>query len=163
MKPRKSWREKLVNSKDLPKVIDIPERMETKWGPGTLVIPAPTEVDELMRQVPRGRVTTINDIRGVLARKHGATMACPMTTGIFAWIAANAAEETAAVRARARITPYWRTLKSDGVLNQKYPGGIDRQKERLEAEGHVVVKKGKQYRVTELEKKGFDFKQKPAR
>jgi len=63
MKPRKSWREKLADSKDLPRVEVIPDRMKAKWGEGTLVIPAPTEVDELMRRVPKGRVTTINAIR----------------------------------------------------------------------------------------------------
>ena len=157
MKPRKSWREKLDNSKALPKVVVMPERMKPKWGQGTLVIPAPREVDELMRKVPRGRVTTINHMRSVLAKKHSVTIACPMTTGIFAWIAAHAAEETAALKPKARITPYWRTLKTDGLLNEKYPGGIDRQKERLEAEGHKVVRKGKHYRVVEIEKRLFDF------
>lgn len=152
MKTRKSWREKLEDSKDLPRVLRIPDRMKAKWGRGTLVIPAPREVDEMMRLVPKRRVTTINHIRTALARKHKATIACPLTTGIFAWIAAHAAEERAASKPKARITPYWRTLKAGGVLNEKYPGGIDRQKERLEAEGVHVMKKGRRYVVSDLEK-----------
>ena len=152
MKTRKSWREKLEDSKDLPRVERIPDRMKGKWGQGSLVIPAPVEVDEMMRQVPRRKVTTINHIRTALARKHKATIACPLTTGIFAWIAAHAAEEQAVAKPKARITPYWRTLKAGGVLNEKYPGGIDRQKERLEAEGHEIMKKGKFYVVSDLEK-----------
>jgi len=67
--------------------------MSRKWGTGTVVIPAPVEVDQLMRKVPRGKLTTINEIRQALAAKHHATIGCPMTTGIFAWVAANAAEE----------------------------------------------------------------------
>lgn len=157
MKPRKSWQEKLADSKDLPRVEVIPDRMKAKWGAGTLVIPAPTEVDELMRQVPKGKVTTINDIRAALARKHNATIACPITTGIFAWIAANAADEVSALRPKARVTPYWRTLKTGGVLNEKYPGGVARQKERLKAEGHRLTKKGKRQVVADFEQSIFDF------
>jgi alkylated DNA nucleotide flippase Atl1 len=157
MKPKKSWREKLADSKDLPRVEVIPERMKTKWGEGTLVIPAPREVDELMQRVPKGKVTTINAIRVALARKHRATIACPITTGIFAWIAANAADEATALRPKARITPYWRTLKAGGVLNEKYPGGVANQEQRLIAEGHRVGKKGKHQVVTDLDQSLFDF------
>ena len=157
MKTRKSWREKLADNKDLPKVVAIPDRMESKWGAGTLVIPAPKEVDEMMRRVPKSRVTTINHIRTALAKKHSATMGCPMTTGIFAWIAANAAEEETASKPKTRVTPYWRTLKTGGLLNEKYPGGTARQKQRLEAEGHTVVRKGNHYQIADLENKLFDF------
>lgn len=157
MKARKSWREKLADSKDLPRVQDIPDRLTARWGEGTLVIPAPKEVDELMRRVPKGKVTTINHLRLALARKHRATIACPITTGIFAWIAAHAAAEEAAAKAKARITPYWRTLKAGGTLNEKYPGGVAKQKQHLKAEGHIVIKKGKHYVVTNHEKLSFDF------
>jgi len=157
MKAKKSWREKLADDKDLPKVEVIPDRMAAKWGAGTFVIPAPREVDQMMRAVPKGRVTTINQIRSALAKKHGATIGCPMTTGIFAWIAANAAEELAAARPTARITPYWRTLKTGGLLNEKYPGGTNRQKQRLKAEGHRIVKKGKHLIVASLEDNLYEF------
>src|SRR6185295_18471223 len=116
--------------------------MTKRWGTGTMVIPAPREVDEIMRHVPRGRLITINEIRAILARKHNADFGCPITTGIFAWIAAHAAEE-AALEGKSRITPYWRTLKTGGQLNEKYPGGIPQLKKRLTAEGHKIVKKGK--------------------
>jgi len=92
MKQRKTWKEKLADSKDLPKILDIPDRLRAKWGSGNFVIPAPVEVDELMRHVPKGKLTTINHVRMALAKKYDTTVACPLTTGIFAWIAANAAE-----------------------------------------------------------------------
>jgi hypothetical protein len=123
---RKSWQQKLADSKDLPRIVEINGRMSLRWGTGTCVIPAPKEVDELMRRVPRGKVTTINEIRAALARRHGATIGCPITTGIFAGIAARAAEE-AKSEGRRDITPYWRTLKSGGELNPKYPGGVEAQ------------------------------------
>jgi alkylated DNA nucleotide flippase Atl1 len=136
-KLRKSWREKLADNKGLPKVEEISGKMSTRWGTGTVVIPAPKDVDEIMRKVPKGKLITINQIREILARKYGATIGCPITTGIFAWIAAHAAEEEA-VEGKVNITPYWRTLKSDGELNPKYPGGIEAQRLRLVTEGHIV-------------------------
>jgi alkylated DNA nucleotide flippase Atl1 len=119
-----------------------------------MVIPTPLEVDALMKSVPRGQVTTINHIREALARVHGATIGCPITTGIFAWIAAHAAQEKAAAGEK-EITPYWRTLRSDGALNPKYPGGVQDQAARLKDEGHVVefFKGNKLPKVKDFEKK----------
>jgi len=95
-KPRKSWQEKLADSKGLPKVEEITDKMSKRWGTDTVVIPAPKEVDEIMRKVPKGKLITINEIRAMLAQKHGATIGCPITTGIFTWVAAHAAAEAAA-------------------------------------------------------------------
>jgi alkylated DNA nucleotide flippase Atl1 len=134
---RKSWQEKLADSKDLPRVVEINEKMSQRWGTGTCVIPAPKEVDEFMRKVPKGKVTTLNEIRVALARRHCASIGCPITTGIFAGIAARAAEEAAA-EGRKNVTPYWRTLKSGGELNPKYPGGVEAQAARLQDEGHTI-------------------------
>ena len=150
-KPRKSWREKLADDRGLPKVEKITDKMSKRWGTGTVVIPAPREVDEVMKKVPRGKLITINNIREQLAKKHGATIGCPITTGIFAWIAANAAEEESR-EGKENTTPYWRTLKTGGEINEKYPGGVDVQKKLLEKEGHKVVQKGKKYMVTNYEK-----------
>jgi alkylated DNA nucleotide flippase Atl1 len=152
-KTRKSWREKLADDKGLPQVQEITDKMSKRWGTGTVVIPAPREVDEIMRQVPKGKLTTINQIRAELAQRHGASIGCPITTGIFAWIAAHAAEEAAA-EGEQNITPYWRTLKASGELNPKYPGGINAQAERLREEGHIIEpgKDGKPKKVRDFEK-----------
>ena len=152
-KTRKTWREKLADSKDFPRVVEITGKMSTRWGTGTVVIPAPREVDEIMRSVPRGKLITINHIRERLAKRHGATIGCPITTGIFASIAARAAEEAKA-EGEKNITPYWRTLKVGGALNEKYPGGVEVQAARLRAEGHTIEpdKSGKPKRVKDFEK-----------
>jgi hypothetical protein len=81
----------------------------------------------MMKRVPKGKLTTINEIRRKLAKKYKTTTACPIVTGIFAWISANAAEEDIK-DGRKKVTPYWRTIKSDGKINEKYPGGIFLQK-----------------------------------
>jgi len=136
-KLRKSWREKLADDKDLPRVVEITDKMSKRWGTGTVVIPTPKEVDEIMQKVPKGKLITVSEIRAILAKKHGATIGCPLTTGIFANIAARAAEEAAA-EGKQDITPYWRTLKADGSLNEKYPGGVEVQAARLREEGHTI-------------------------
>jgi hypothetical protein len=142
MVKKKSWVEKLNDSKGLPRVVVITDKMSKRGGTGTVAIPAPLEVDGLMRRVPKGKLTTINEIREAVAKKHNATIGCPITTGIFAWVSANAAEELKQA-GKTDITPYWRTLKVGGILNPKYPGGVEGQKKLLEKEGHKVVQKGK--------------------
>ncbi len=151
MKRRISWRAKLADSKDLPRVEPITGKMSTRWGTGTVVIPTPIEVDEIMRRIPKGNLITVNEIRAALARKHGATIGCPITTGIFTLIAARAAGEDEA-EGKKRVTPYWRTLKAQGEVNPKYPGGAEAQRARLEAEGHKVVARGKRIFVQDYER-----------
>lgn len=137
---RKTWREKLADDKDLPKVIQLDAAAAKRWGGRTMVIPAPREVDAVIRTIRKGRTATINDLRAVLAKKHGTEAACPITTGIFSLIAAHAAMEDEAA-GKKRITPWWRVLKSDGKLNPKFPGGIEQQAKRLAVEGVTVPAK----------------------
>ena len=148
---KKSWREKLADDKDLPKVVTLNAAAAAHCGGRTMAIPAPREVDALMRRVPSGRVVTINELRAAVARQHGAAIGCPLTTGIFAWLAAHAAAEAAAAGGAA-ITPYWRTLKAKGELNPKFPGGIPALTARLAAEGHAVGQKGKRFFVRDYER-----------
>lgn len=151
MVKQKSWVEKLRDNKGLPKVAKITGKMSKRWGRGTVAIPAPLEVNEIMKRVPKGKLITINEIRQVVAKKYKATIGCPITCGIFAWISANAAKEERK-QGKKETTPYWRTLKSDGSLNEKYPGGLAGQKKILEKEGHQVIKKGKKYLVPDYQK-----------
>jgi len=151
MAAKRTFREKLADDKDLPRVERIPPGMVSRLGEGTLLIPAPSEVNALMRRVRKGRVTTINDIRAVLAARHSASTTCPIVAGILARIAAGAAGEEEADGKR-RVTPYWRTLKRDGELNPKYPGGSAEQARRLRAEGHRVVTRGKRRFVADFER-----------
>jgi alkylated DNA nucleotide flippase Atl1 len=143
---RKTWREKLADSKDLPKVVQLKPNAQKRWKGNSMAIPSPREVNDIMASVPRGKLTTINEVRKMIAQKHKADIGCPLTCGIFSWIAANAAVEAAAAGGK-NTTPYWRTLKSNGELNPKYPGGIAEQRKNLESEGFRVVRKGKKYVV----------------
>lgn len=127
-------------------------RLSRRWGEGTCVIPAPRDVDAQVRRVPSGALVTLDQIRDALARQHGTTIACPLTTGIFAWIAAHAAAD-AIEAGEPDGAPYWRTLKAGGELNPTYPGGIDGVRQHLEAEGHKVIQKGRRHFVENLDAK----------
>ena len=109
------------------------------------------DYDAVMKRIPRGRLTTVGDIRAHFARRVGADFTEPITAGIFVSIAAWASHQ----RGGADETPYWRTLKAGGELNAKYPGGVQAQRERLEAEGHTVIARGRtniRYYVKDYEK-----------
>jgi hypothetical protein len=102
---KKSWQEKLNDSKGLPKVVKLDTRQIKKWGKGTMAIPSPLEINAIMKKVPTGKIITINKIREKVAKKHKATIGCPITTGIFSWIAAHAAEESKN-QGKKNTTPY---------------------------------------------------------
>ena len=148
----KSWRERLAGFPNLPQVKPIPERMQRRQGPGTIVTPSPREVDDAMKRVPEGRLVTVFGIGQQLASEHGATIGCTVTTAIFASMVAQAADEDRRAGLQD-ITPYWRTLKANGELNLKYPGGLDELMRRLESEGHTVVQRGRRFFVEDFEKK----------
>jgi alkylated DNA nucleotide flippase Atl1 len=140
---KKTFNDHLNDSRDMPKISEITDPKEiSRYGGAKLLIAPPLAYDEIMKKVPRGKVITSDYIRSHLAKKHGADNTCPLTAGIFINIAAKASVERGVDE-----TPYWRTLKKDGELNEKYPEGIDGQKLRLEMEGHTVIQKGKRYFV----------------
>ncbi len=154
--PPKPWRERLAAYKGLPKVQPIPERMRAKHGEGTIAIPSPQEVDAAIRQLPERSLATMEQLGAHIARQHGATIGCTVTTSIFAAMVAKAADEDERGGASG-VAPYWRAVKNNGELNTKYPGGIDNLMARLEAEGHVVVQRGKRYFVENYERRLVRF------
>jgi alkylated DNA nucleotide flippase Atl1 len=150
MARKKTYREKLADHKDFPRVVEISPGMAKTWGQGTIVIPRAAEVDAIMRKVPKGKLITINQIREIVAARHGATIGCPIVVGIQARIAAGAAAEDQA-EGKKRITPYWRTLKTGGEVNPKYPDGVEGQASLLKHEGHKLRTKGKRMMVENFE------------
>ena len=146
------YRNRLHDEKDFPKIKTIPKKLHKSWGIGKFVMPSPLEVNSLMKKVSKGKLTTINQLRGILAKKYKTTTACPIVTGIFVIIAARAADEELK-EGKKRVTPYWRTIKSNGIINEKYPGGIAAQKKILKQEGHIILSKGKNYIVENYQNK----------
>ena len=144
---RKTWNEKLNDSKNMPYVAEIDCAFAAKFGPRMLLAP-PLAYNALMKQVPPGKILTVEAMRAYLARKYNADWTCFMTAGIFVNVCANAATERG-----DKEFPYWRTVKAKGELCEKFPDGIDGQKLLLEMEGHKIIKKGKRYFVENWEQK----------
>jgi len=156
---RKSWQEKLADKKGLPKILKLEERFPCynavhKMGAeagDTVVLVNPSEVVEVMKKVPKGKLITIREICMKIARKHRVKACCSLTTGIFTMTAANAAEE-ATREGKSLNIPYWRTLKANGFLNEKYPGGAETHKKLLEKEGFMITQKGRKFAVSDYKK-----------
>jgi hypothetical protein len=156
---KKTWIEKLDNNKNFPKILPFEKSFPCakaleKWGakPGdSVVLAPPLDVDNIMKNVPEGKLITIYEICCKLAKKHKVKYCCSLTTGIFINIVANATEELKK-KGENNLTPYWRTLKTDGFLNPKFPGGEEAQKNKLEKEGFIIIKKGKKFFVKDYEK-----------
>lgn len=135
----KNFNAMLHDSKDMPKIQIITDRKSIeKYGGNKMYFAPPLDYDRVMKRVPYGRVTTVGEIREYFAKQSGADFTEPITAGIFVSIAAWASHQRSGDE-----TPYWRTLKANGELNEKYPGGIESQKEKLEAEGHAIIAKGR--------------------
>ena len=153
---KKDFNAMLHDSKDMPKFQTITDQKSIeKYGGDRMYFAPPMDYDRVMRRVPRGKVLTVGKIREYFARESGADFTEPITAGIFVSIVAWASYQRSGDE-----TPYWRTLKADGELNEKYPGGAQAQKERLEAEGHTIVQRGRKnirYYVKDYEKALFDL------
>ncbi len=136
---KKDFNAMLHRPSDMPRVqIVTDEATIRKYGGERMFFAPPLAYDEVMRRVPVGRLITVGDIRAHFARKNGADFTDPITAGIFVSIAAWASSQRTSDE-----TPYWRTLKANGELNPKYPGGVEAQARRLGAEGHEIVRRGR--------------------
>lgn len=154
---QKDFNAMLRDSKDMPKfqTITDPKSIE-KYGGSRMYFAPPADYDAVMKRVPCGKLLTVGKIREHFAALNGADFTDPITAGIFVSIAAWASHQRAEDQ-----TPYWRTLKANGELNPKYPGGIEAQKEKLEAEGHTILQKGRKnlkYFVKDFEKALFTLR-----
>jgi alkylated DNA nucleotide flippase Atl1 len=136
----KTWKEKLEKQVE-PKLVEVPEKWAKRIGNGRMLVPSPILIDAVVNKIPAGKLATVNSIRKYLADEYKADITCPLTTGIFLIIAANAAEEKR-LNNEENVTPYWRVLKEGGMLNSKYPGGVQQQAKYLKQEG-FKIKKGK--------------------
>jgi hypothetical protein len=145
---RKTWAEKLADAK-----AKMPEAhtFYCDKSEQRLVVPAVNEIEGLMRRVRKGRLITMKQMTDLLRERHQVDACCPMTTGIFAWIIAHAAHDQEQA-GRKRVVPWWRTLKTGGEINPKYPGNGTVQQKKLEAEGHRVINKGEKLVVADVER-----------
>lgn len=153
---KKDFNAMLHNSKDMPKIKVIDnEDVLNRYGGRKMLLAPPIDYDKVIKRIPHGKLLTIERIRNHLAYQYDADFTCPLTAGIFTGIVAWASHQRT-----EDITPYWRVVKNKGELNPKFPGGIEAQKQKLEAEGHSIVSKGKKnlkYYVKDYEQSLFQL------
>ena len=151
---KKDFNAMLADSKDMPKIkIITDEKSIEKYGGSRMYFAPPSAYDEVMKRIPEGKLITVGMIREYFAKQSGADFTDPITAGIFVSIAAWASEQRSSDK-----TPWYRTLKADGELNPKYPGGCEAQKRLLESEGHRIICRGRKnirYYVEDYEKSLF--------
>ena len=136
---KKDFNAMLNDSKDMPKIQIITDAKSIeKYGGSRMYFAPPIDYDKVMKRIPCGKLITVGKIREYFAGRNNADFTEPITAGIFVSIAAWASYQRA-----DNETPYWRTLRANGELNPKYPGGVEAQKAKLEAEGHTVIQKGR--------------------
>lgn len=135
---RKTWQEKLhvdkaaeVKKNDFD-FADIP-------AGSRMLIATPLIVDAYIRQIPKGHFTDIRQIRKDLAAEYKAQYTCPVTTGIFIRIAAEAAyEEYEKGKPLSRITPFWRALSARSPSAKKLSFGIKFLLDQQKKEGIIT-------------------------
>jgi alkylated DNA nucleotide flippase Atl1 len=156
---KKSWQQKLTDKAGLPKILNLEEgfpcynavhKMGAEAG-DEVVLANPSEIVEEMKKVPKGKLVTNVEICKKIAKKHKVKACCSLTTGIFIMTAANATEE-AEKEGKSLNIPYWRTVKTGGFLNEKYPGGAEIHKKLLEKEGFEIIQKGRKFVVKDYQK-----------
>ncbi|MFP8917142.1 methylated DNA-protein cysteine methyltransferase [Enterococcus innesii] len=153
---KKDFNAMLWKKTDMPKIQTLtdPETIRKYGGSKMFFAPAPI-YNDIMKLIPEGKLITVADIREYLAKQNNADFTDPMTAGIFISICAWASYQR-----NTDNIPFWRTLKSHGELNPKYPGGIEAQKEKLTAEGHSILQKGRKnirYFVEDYQNSLFDL------
>ncbi|MGL4966472.1 MAG: hypothetical protein ACRC67_34940 [Inquilinus sp.] len=130
----KSWTEKLNDPRPhqvKPAPIDI---AGMKAGE-IMLVPTPRLIDAFIRAIPKGGGMDVRALRRELARRHGAEVTCPITTGFHLRVVAEAAWEAHRRGAAVdEITPFWRVLDSRAPTTAKLSFGdaFLREQRRLE-------------------------------
>jgi len=130
-----------------PTIKEGPEEWIARYGGHKMLIASPLAIAAYLQTVPFGEVRTMSEVRDALALQYEADYTCPLTTGIFLRIVAEAYEEVIS-SGEEENWPYWRIIRDNGELIDKFPGGTAAQAALLKAEGHVIIPKGsKSHRI----------------
>lgn len=121
----KSWQEKL--HVDRVAEIELTTKRFADIPPGSkMLITTPLIIDHYIRQIPKGKFTDIKQIRRDLAAAYHAQYTCPVTTGIFIRIVAEAAyEEYENGKSLSQIAPFWRALSIKSPSAKKLSFGMN--------------------------------------
>ena len=119
MTKKKSWIEKRNCGKE-PHIKIIEKTFAGVPAGSKLLISSPIEIDQFIRSIPKKQQIEPQEMRTQLAKRHQADATCPVSTGIFLRIVAEAAvEEYRSGITINNITPFWRVIKQESPLAKK--------------------------------------------
>jgi hypothetical protein len=102
----------------------------------SMLIATPEIVEAYIRNIPKGTHTDMQQMRKDLAAEYNAEYTCPLTSGIFLRIVAEAAyEEYMAGKSIKKITPFWRMIDKKAPVSKKLTFGTDLIIEQRTKEG----------------------------
>jgi hypothetical protein len=132
---RKTWQEKLHNNH--PEKVEVVDRKFADITEGArMYIATPLIVEAYIRNIPRGVHTSLQQMRKDMAAEHDADFCCPITSGIFLRIVAEAAyEEYVAGKPPGKIAPFWRMIDSKAPVAKKLTFGTAFVAEQRAKEG----------------------------
>ncbi len=134
---KKTWTEKLQAEKE-PQLIKIHKDF---WGytkGDCMYISTPQIIEHYIKQIAKGKAIDTTTMRNDLAVENNAVFTCPLTTGIFLRIIAEAAnEQIEQGKPIKNITPFWRVIEPNSPLAKKLSFGQDfliaqRKKEKID-------------------------------
>ena len=125
MAKKKTWKQKLDSGQ--PAHVETLKKAFGGAPEGAkMLVGTPRMVDGYMRKVPEGEARTVAQMRTDLAKAHKAQIACPISTSIFARIAAEAAlEEMADGKPADQVTPFWRVIDEKSPIAKRLSCGPD--------------------------------------
>lgn len=125
MKTKKNWADKLLCEKK-PKTKRIEFDFADIPANSVMFIATPLLIDNYINQIPKGKKVTTQIIRKDLALENKADYTCPVSTGIFLRIVAEAAfEKYQQTNSLKGITPFWRVIEPNSSLAKKFSFGQD--------------------------------------
>jgi len=134
MPTTKTWLDKL-NAPKQPKVKKIETDFADIPAGSQMLVATPQLIDEYIRHIPKGKLVDPKTLRKDLALEHHADHTCPVSTGIFLRIVAEAnLEKIQQGTALKSVTPFWRVIHPDSALAAKLSCGKTFLQQQLDRE-----------------------------
>jgi hypothetical protein len=131
---KKNWLDKLNEHKE-PKIKRIEINFADIPAGSKMFIASPKLIDEYIQEIGVGKRIDIKTLRKDLALEHNADYTCPVTTGIFLRIVAEANyEKFQQGKHINEITPFWRVIEPNSSLAKKLTFGRDFLLQQIEKE-----------------------------
>ena len=131
---KKSWLDKLNENKE-PKIKRIDIDFADIPAGSNMFIATPKLIDQYINEIGVGKRIDLKTMRKDLAIEHNADYTCPVTTGIFLRIVAEANyEKLQQGKHLEEITPFWRVIEPNSPLAKKLTFGQVFLLEQIEKE-----------------------------